>query len=750
MAQVATEGSAGGSSSDALQSEANRQVARPQGLPEVAEEEEEATAEEFGGDDAEERGGDADAAPVEDGPPPPPASVCLAAVIGALKPWHDQAVQHGIFSSAATAARREVDMTHGPHNLKMLLGMWLASFIAGLSGLLSWFGFIVLALLYTYGQLVNRGALRAGLALHLLGAAEVLTLSEEPDNEIRDYDGEWLNKVMHEFWPHSLGPWLTQKLRVVLRDLINDSLSGDCSKGSSGRGFSAAFDSFSLGERAPEILRVKEHLDRKRLFLDLDFFAECTGQIKLSLQKGRERMTMHLNDVRMRGALRLMFSSFLPSPPYFAQLSVSFVERPDLDFHFTIAGVGRGIGTWVKHLISRKLLDMMVYPYAIPVQLFEASDLDAAEADLSERLLVNSAPTGLLVVRLIQAHHLHSTDINGKSDPYVTFQIGSQVDKRSKVIRRTCNPQWNEEFRFKVWQRALEHLRVEVWDEDWASCDDFMGYCDVELSTVLPGDGTGAPPRVVRLYHPSDPMKEAGTLELELEYLPLESDIRRSNKEASTPRLTRQGCRSKMDGAVPGLLQVTLDRATNLEESAEKPYVVIRLVEVPAEKPEHVTEPLLKAQLLECKDKQESHVRPRTASWQQDFFFEVADAINTVAHVELLDKSRIHSDGSLGEFQVPLRAFMDLAQESSSFEAQLHRFLPQCVAHRWHGSTIVPTRWRLANRDRTTSHASAATIYATVHFMRVAPTRRPSCGLLQMGEGAAAQPEDHEPQATSA
>lgn len=88
-----------------------------------------------------------------------------------------------------------------------------------------------------------------------------------------------------------------------------------------------------------------------------------------------------------------------------------------------------------------------------------------------------------LTVRVIEARNLPSMDLNGLSDPYVRLQLGKTRFK-SKVVRKSLNPSWDEEFSFIV-DDLQEELTVTVMDEDKYFNDDFIGQIKVMVSEVF-------------------------------------------------------------------------------------------------------------------------------------------------------------------------------------------------------------------------------------------------------------------------
>uniref|UniRef100_A0A3Q3IC02 C2 domain-containing protein n=1 Tax=Monopterus albus TaxID=43700 RepID=A0A3Q3IC02_MONAL len=88
--------------------------------------------------------------------------------------------------------------------------------------------------------------------------------------------------------------------------------------------------------------------------------------------------------------------------------------------------------------------------------------------------------------------HLAAMDVNGFSDPYVKIYLKPDIEKKSKhktaVMKKTLNPEFNEEFFYEIslLELANKVLEVTVWDYDLGRSNDFIG--GICLSSHSQGD----------------------------------------------------------------------------------------------------------------------------------------------------------------------------------------------------------------------------------------------------------------------
>lgn len=89
-------------------------------------------------------------------------------------------------------------------------------------------------------------------------------------------------------------------------------------------------------------------------------------------------------------------------------------------------------------------------------------------------------------MRVIEARGLPATDADGPRDLYAKAQLGKQRAK-TKVLRKTLCPAWDEEFAFRVGD-LRDQLLVSVLHEDRYFSDDVLGQVKVPLTAVLDAD----------------------------------------------------------------------------------------------------------------------------------------------------------------------------------------------------------------------------------------------------------------------
>ncbi|XP_075788260.1 multiple C2 and transmembrane domain-containing protein 1 isoform X2 [Pelodiscus sinensis] len=130
------------------------------------------------------------------------------------------------------------------------------------------------------------------------------------------------------------------------------------------------------------------------------------------------------------------------------------------------------------HDLGTLLLSVLLAPKEEQREMFQPQSLRLSDMHRKSQLW-----RGIVSVTLIEGCELKAMDANGLSDPYVKFRLGHQKYK-SKIVPKTLNPQWREQFDFHLYEERGGIIDVTVWDKDAGKRDDFIGRCQVDLSAL--------------------------------------------------------------------------------------------------------------------------------------------------------------------------------------------------------------------------------------------------------------------------
>jgi len=91
----------------------------------------------------------------------------------------------------------------------------------------------------------------------------------------------------------------------------------------------------------------------------------------------------------------------------------------------------------------------------------------------------------MLQAKFIEAKDLPKMDLNGKADPFCVVKLGGIEQGRTRIIKRTRTPVWNETIKVPILESQKNYnLEIEVWDWDKVSSNDFIGTATVDLATL--------------------------------------------------------------------------------------------------------------------------------------------------------------------------------------------------------------------------------------------------------------------------
>lgn len=97
-------------------------------------------------------------------------------------------------------------------------------------------------------------------------------------------------------------------------------------------------------------------------------------------------------------------------------------------------------------------------------------------------------PKRKLQVVVLEARDLQAADRGGTSDPFTVAHVGGVKPIKTKVIKKTLCPKWNETLHMTLPAGNEEPLKVQVYDHDQFGTNDFLGEIVMPLYILEMGE----------------------------------------------------------------------------------------------------------------------------------------------------------------------------------------------------------------------------------------------------------------------
>lgn len=166
------------------------------------------------------------------------------------------------------------------------------------------------------------------------------------------------------------------------------------------------------------------------------------------------------------GRLKLQL---VPDPPFIKLATVTLMGMPKLE----VAAVP--MNQHLFNVMNLPLISDFIYSSiqaALGAYIAPASyTLDLSKLLVGDDSKKDTRAIGVLVVRVRSATGIRSSDIDGKSDPYVTLSYSKFAKPlwSTRIIFNELEPIWDETAVLLVGTdelKAKERLSVELWDSD--------------------------------------------------------------------------------------------------------------------------------------------------------------------------------------------------------------------------------------------------------------------------------------------
>uniref|UniRef100_A0A8C1P8M4 Extended synaptotagmin-like protein 2a n=1 Tax=Cyprinus carpio TaxID=7962 RepID=A0A8C1P8M4_CYPCA len=463
---------------------------------------------------------------------------------------------------------------------------------------------------------------------------------------------EWLNKTVHQMWPY-----ICQFVDKLFRETIEPAVQGANAHLST-----FTFSKIDMGDKPLRVDGVKvytENVDRRQIIMDLQISFVGNTEIDVDIKKYYCRAG--IKSIQLNGVLRVIMEPLLGDMPLIGALSVFFLKKPLLDINWT--GLTNmldipGINGLCDSIIQDIIYSYLVLPNKITIPLVN-------EAQISK--LRFPMPKGILRIHFLEAQDLVGKDkflgglIKGKSDPYGVIQLGNQLF-RSKIIKETVNPKWNEVYEAFVYDHPGQNVEIELYDED-TDKDDYLG------SLTISVDELEKEQKVDEWFVLDD--VATGKLHLKIEWLSLLPTPDKLDEVLSSIKAAKGQAN---DGLSSALLLVHLDSAKNLPVSINinthtytptlaflLPYFSV--LHLSGKKVASMPSPFVQFTVGHKSFESKTRYKTNEPVWEEAFTFLIHNPKSQELEVEVKDEKH---ECSLGTFSLPLSKLLQEDQMTLS------------------------------------------------------------------------------------
>ncbi|CAA7399669.1 unnamed protein product [Spirodela intermedia] len=439
-----------------------------------------------------------------------------------------------------------------------------------------------------------------------------------------DFDRiDWLNKLLETMWPY-LDKAISKTAKEIAKPIIAENTAKF-------KIDSVEFETLTLGTLPPTFHGMKVYTtDEKELIMEPSFKWAGNPNITVVVKAYGLKATVQLVDLQVFAIPRITLKPLVPSFPCFANIIVSLMEKPHVDFGLKLLGADvmaiPGLYRVVQEIIKDQVANMYLWPKTLEVPIMDPSK-------------AMKRPVGILHVKVVRALKLKKKDLLGKSDPYVKLKLTEEKlpAKKTTVKHSNLNPEWNEEFNLVVKDPSTQTLELIVYDWEQVGKHEKMGVNVVPLKDLTPDEPKTLTLELLKNMDPNDPQNEKarGQVIVEVTYKPFKEEELENvseNQDVNVVEKAPEGTPS-----TGGLLVVIVHEAQDLEGK-------------------HHTNPFVRL-LFRGEEKKTKHVKKnRDPRWEEEFTFMCEEPpVNDRIHVEVVSRPPsigIHSKETLGYIDV--------------------------------------------------------------------------------------------------
>lgn len=435
---------------------------------------------------------------------------------------------------------------------------------------------------------------------------------------------DWINTFLQHMWPY-LDKAICKTAKNIAKPIIAEQIPKY-------KIDSVEFQKLTLGTLPPTFQGMKVYVtDEKELIMEPSLKWAGNPNVTVAVKAFGLKATVQVVDLQVFASPRITLKPLVPSFPCFANIFVSLMEKPHVDFGLKLVGADLmsipGLYRLVQELIKDQVANMYLWPKTLEIPI-----LDESKA--------MKRPVGILHVKVVRAMKLKKKDLLGASDPYVKLKLTEDKvpSKKTTVKHRNLNPEWNEEFNVVVKDPESQALELNVYDWEQVGKHEKMGMNVIPLKELPPDEPKEMTINLLKSMDPDDSLngKSRGQLVVELTYKPFKEEEITVNFEDLNPAQTAP--EGTPDGG--GLLVVIVHEAQDVEGK-------------------HHTNPYVRILFRGEERKTKAVKKNRDPRWEEEFNFTLDEPpTDEKMHIEVLSASSriglLHPKESLGYIDISL------------------------------------------------------------------------------------------------
>ncbi|XP_010028720.2 synaptotagmin-1 [Eucalyptus grandis] len=435
---------------------------------------------------------------------------------------------------------------------------------------------------------------------------------------------DWINTFLQHMWPY-LDKAICKTAKNIAKPIIAEQIPKY-------KIDSVEFQKLTLGTLPPTFQGMKVYVtDEKELIMEPSLKWAGNPNVTVAVKAFGLKATVQVVDLQVFASPRITLKPLVPSFPCFANIFVSLMEKPHVDFGLKLVGADLmsipGLYRLVQELIKDQVANMYLWPKTLEIPI-----LDVSKA--------MKRPVGILHVKVVRAMKLKKKDLLGASDPYVKLKLTEDKvpSKKTTVKHRNLNPEWNEEFNVVVKDPESQALELNVYDWEQVGKHEKMGMNVIPLKELPPDEPKEMTINLLKSMDPDDSLngKSRGQLVVELTYKPFKQEEITLNFEDLN--LAQTAPEGTPDGG--GLLVVIVHEAQDVEGK-------------------HHTNPYVRILFRGEERKTKAVKKNRDPRWEEEFNFTLDEPpTDEKMHIEVLSASSriglLHPKESLGYIDISL------------------------------------------------------------------------------------------------